>query len=233
MAEHGKHIRSGFDNALGSLRNDVLMMSSLTERLLENAIQGLLKRDSDLCNLTIADDEEIDLLEKMVDHEGVEILIRFQPVASDMRQVISTMKLSTNLERIADQSVVIARRAKKLNREVAVPEVALIESLYQEATGIFRDSLRAFVDGNVELALQLKPRDRHLDALNADVNEKLTERMAAVPESVAIYMHLIFIARALERIGDHATSIAEDAFWVEQAEDIRHTYAPKKEDQTS
>jgi phosphate transport system protein len=230
MAEHGKHIRSGFDTALGSLRNDVLMMSSLTERLLENAIQGLLKRDSDLCNLTIADDEEIDLLEKQVDREGIELLIRFQPVASDMRQVISMMKLSTNLERIADQSVVIARRAKKLNQEIAVPEVSLVEPLYQEAVGIFRDSLRAFVDGDVTLALQLKPRDRHLDALNADLNERLTERMAADPERVRVFMHIIFIARALERIGDHATSIAEDAFWVEQAEDIRHTYAPKKEE---
>jgi phosphate transport system protein len=230
MAEHGKHIRSGFDIALGSLRNDVLMMSSLTERLLENAIQGLLKRDSDLCNLTIADDEEIDLLEKQVDREGIELLIRFQPVASDMRQVISMMKLSANLERIADQSVVMARRAKKLNQESAVPEVALVEPLYQEAVGIFRDSLRAFVDGDVALALQLKPRDRHLDALNADLNERLTERMAADPERVRIFMHIIFIARALERIGDHATSIAEDAFWVEQAEDIRHTYAPKKEE---
>lgn len=230
MAEHGKHIRSGFDIALGSLRNDVLMMSSLTERLLENAIQGLLKRDSDLCNLTIADDEEIDLLEKQVDREGIELLIRFQPVASDMRQVISMMKLSANLERIADQSVVTARRAKKLNQESAVPEVALVEPLYQEAVGLFRDSLRAFVDGDVALALQLKPRDRHLDALNADLNERLTERMAADPERVRIFMHIIFIARALERIGDHAINIAEDAFWVEQAEDIRHTYAPKKEE---
>lgn len=230
MAEHGKHIRTWFDTALGSLRNDVLMMSSLTERLLENAIQGLLKRDSDLCNLTIADDEEIDLLEKQVDREGIELLIRFQPVASDMRQVISMMKLSANLERIADQSVVIARRAKKLNQEIAVPEVALVEPLYQEAVGIFRDSLRAFVDGDVALALQLKPRDRHLDALNADLNERLTERMAADAERVRVFMHIIFIARALERIGDHATSIAEDAFWVEQAEDIRHTYEPKKEE---
>ena len=98
-----------------ALKNDALMMSSLAERLLENAMQGLLKRDSTLCNLAIADDEEVDVLEKQIDKEGVEIMIRFHPVASDMRQVISTMKLSSNLERIADQSVVIARRAKKLN----------------------------------------------------------------------------------------------------------------------
>src|ERR1700737_4232484 len=131
MPERGKHIYSNFDSALNSLKNDALMMSSLTERLLENAIQGVLKRDSDLCNLTIADDEEVDLLEKQIDREGIELMIRFHPVASDMRLVISVMKLSANLERIADQSVAIARRAKKLSVKPAVPEVSLTDPLYR------------------------------------------------------------------------------------------------------
>src|SRR6516225_4525070 len=145
MHDRGKHIRSNVDSALNSLKNDALMMSSLTERLLENAIEGLLKRDSDLCNLTIADDEEVDVLEKQIDKEGIETMIRFQPVACDMREVISTMKLSANLERIADQSVVIARRAKKINLLPAVQEVSLLEPIYRAAVGIFRDSLCAFV----------------------------------------------------------------------------------------
>lgn len=230
MPERRKHIYSNFDSALNALKNDALMMSSLTERLLENAIQGVLKRDSDLCNLTIADDEEVDLLEKQIDREGIELIIRFQPVASDMRAVISTMKLSANLERIADQSVAIARRAKKLNQRPAVAETALIEPLYREALAIFRDSLRAFVDGDSNLALQLKPRDRYLDTLNADLNDKLMERMAIDPEQVPTYLNIIFIARALERVGDHATNIAEDAFWQEVAEDIRHTFGAVKEE---
>jgi phosphate transport system protein len=231
MQDRGKHIRSSFDAALNSLKNDVLMMSSLTERLLDNAIVGLLNRDSDLCNLTIADDEEVDLLEKQVDKEGIELMIRFHPVACDMRQVISTMKLSANLERIADQSVVIARRAKKLNQKPAVQEVFLIEPLYRAALGIFRDSLRAFIDSDPQLALELKPRDRQLDLLNAELNDRLTERMSVNPEQVPSYLNIIFIARALERIGDHATNIAEDAFWQDQAEDIRHTFGAAKEDQ--
>jgi phosphate transport system protein len=163
MPGRGKHINTEFDSTLNGLKNDVLMMSSLTERLLENAIQGLLKRDGDLCNLTIADDEEVDLLEKQIDKQGIEVMIRFQPVASDMRLVIAVMKLSANLERIADQSVIIARRAKKLNQKPAVPEISLVEPLYRLAISIFRDSLRAFTDGNSELALRLKPRDRELD----------------------------------------------------------------------
>ena len=218
------HICSGFDLALNRLKSEVLMMSSLTERLLENAIQGLSKRDGDLCNVTIADDEEVDLLEKQIDKQGIDLMIRFQPVASDMRLVIAIMKLSANLERIADQSVVIARRAKKLISKPAAPELSLIEPIYRSAVSIFRDSLRAFTDGDSELARQLKPRDRELDALNSALNDKMMERMAADPEQVPVYLNLVFIARALERIGDHATNIAEDAFWQAHAEDIRHTF---------
>jgi phosphate transport system protein len=230
MLERGKHISTSFDASLDSLKNDALMMSSLAERLLENAMQGLLKRDSALCNLAIADDEEVDVLEKQIDQEGVDLMIRYHPVASDIRQVISTMKLSQNLERIADQSVLIARRAKKLNLLPSVPEVSLLESLYRESIGILRDSLRAFVDGDTELALKLKPRDRTVDELNSDINDKLADRMASDPDRVPIYLNLVFVARALERVGDHATNIAEDAFWQEQAEDIRHTHRAPNDD---
>jgi len=115
MPERSKHIRSSFDAALYSLKNDVLMMSSLTDRSFQAAVEGLLNRDSDLCSQVIADDDEIDILERQVDHDGVNLLLRFHPVASDMREVISAMKVSTSLERIADQSVTIPRRAKRLN----------------------------------------------------------------------------------------------------------------------
>jgi phosphate transport system protein len=169
-------------------------------------------------------------MEKQIDKEGIEIMIRFHRVASDMRQVISAMKLGANLERIADQSVAIARRAKKINLLPAVQEVSLLEPIYRAALGIFRHSLRAFVDGDSQLALQLKPRDRYLDGLNRRLSDKLTNRMVADPEQVPTYLNIIFIARYLERIGDHATNIAEDAFWQEQAEDIRHTFGAVEEE---
>jgi phosphate transport system protein len=230
MAALGRHISSSFEGALTGLRNSVLMMSSLTERLLNRSMQGLLQRDSDLCNLAIADDEEVDFLEKEVDREGVEILLRFHPVASDMRHVISAMRLSVNLERIADQSVLIARRAKKLNKESSVPEISLLEPLFREALGIFHDAMKVFVDGDAEMALQLKPRDRVLDSLNKEVADKFMERIAVDPSRVQSYINLILIARALERVGDHSTNIGEDAFWASHAEDIRHTYEKKAEE---
>ncbi len=97
------------------------MMSSLTDRMFQAAVEGLLNRDSDLCSQVLADDDEIDFLEKKVDLDGINLLVRFQPVASDLREVISAMKIGTSLERIADQSVTIARRAKRLNEKPAMP----------------------------------------------------------------------------------------------------------------
>jgi phosphate transport system protein len=220
-----RHILGTFDNALGVLRNDVLMMASLTERNLRNAMQGLLARDNDLSNLAIADDEEIDLLEKQVDQTGIDLLLRFQPVASDLRQVISAMKLSGNLERIADQAVNISKRARKLNQNSALDEVHLLEPLFNEALGIFKDSIRAFMDGNVELALAVKVRDKKLDEANGDVANRLTARMVELPERITDFLNMLLIARHLERVGDHSKNIAEDAVYATAAEDIRHTRA--------
>jgi len=229
MAERSKHISSSFDAALYGLKNDVLMMSSLTDRMFQAAVEGLLKRDSDLCSQVVADDDEIDILEKQIDLNGINLLLRFQPVASDMRQVISAMKISTSLERIADQSVTIARRARRLNARPALRELALLEPPYRLALVIFRDSIRAFADGDYEHSRTLKLKDRELDTLTDDVTERLAERVAHESEFVHSYLDLIFVARAFERIGDNSANIAEDSFWRDQAEDIRHTYGPKKE----
>lgn len=229
MTEEAKHIRSNFDAALYGLRNDVLMMASLADRLVCTAFEALLNRDCELCGQVIVDDEEVDVLEKQVDQDGVDLLIRFNPVASDMRAVVSAMKISANLERIADQSVTIARRAKNLINRPVMKEVPLLEPPYRLALTIYRDSIRVFADGDGELARTLKTSDRKLDALTDEVIEEFLARAASDSELVASCVDLIFVARALERIGDHATNIAEDAFWRDQAADIRHTYGPKKE----
>ena len=199
------------------------MMSSLTDRILQTAFEALSTRNGGLCDQVIAEDEEIDTLEKQVDQEGVALLIRFHPVASDMREVVSAMKVSTNLERVGDQSVTIARRAKRLKGRSLVNEAALLEPAYRLALAIFRDSIRAFAERDCALARTLKPRDKELDAMTADVGERLVGRASADPENVPSYLDLIFVGRALGRIDDHATNIAEDSFWRDQATDIRHT----------
>ena len=216
------HILGTFDDALSSLRNNVLMMSSLTERSLDRAVTGLLQRDDDLCVLAIADDEEIDQLEKQVDKDGVDLLLRFQPVASDLRRVVSAMKLSGNLERIADQAVKIARKARKLNQHPLLPETDFVEPMYRQAMAMFKDSVDAYIREDVEQAMTLKARDKNLDQMNAGASKRLIQRMAEDPDQLRGYLNLMFIARHLERVGDHATNIAEDAVYAAAAEDIRH-----------
>ncbi len=217
-----KHILGTFDEALSALRNNVLMMAGLTERSLERAMKGLTNRDDNLCANAIADDEEIDQLEKQIDKEGVDILLRFQPVASDLRRVVSAMKLSSNLERMADQATTIARRARKLNQHPPLPEVELIRPMYDHAMLMFKDSVDAFAREDVDLGRAVVPRDERLDELNHVASRKLIERMAQDPDQLRGYLNLIFIGRCLERVGDHATNIAEDAVYAAAAEDIRH-----------
>jgi phosphate transport system protein len=217
-----KHILGTFDEALASLRNNVLMMAGLTERSLERAMKGLFNRDDNLCANAIADDEEIDQLEIQIDRDGVAILLRFQPLASDLRRVVAAMKLSSNLERMADQGTTIARRARKLNQHPPLPEVELIRPMYEHAMLMFRDSVDAFVREDVDLGRAVVTRDEKLDELNRMASHKLVERMAQDPDQLRGYLNLIFIGRCLERVGDHATNIAEDAVYAAAAEDIRH-----------
>src|SRR5712692_5399677 len=217
-----RHILGTFDEALASLRNNVLMMSSLTERSLERAMKGLFDRDDDLCANAIADDEEIDQLEIQIDKDGVAILLRFQPVASDLRRVVAAMKLSSNLERMADQATTIARRARKLNQHPPLAEVESVRPMYEQAMSMFRDSVDAFVREDVDLGRAIVPSDEKLDELNRVASRRLIQRMAEDPDQLRGYLNLLFIARHLERVGDHATNIAEDAVYAAAAEDIRH-----------
>src|SRR5436853_861874 len=217
-----KHILGTFDEALASLRNNVLMMAGLTERSLDRAMKGLFERDDDLCAHTIADDEEVDQLEKQIDKDGVDVLLRFQPVASDLRRVVSAMKLSPNIERVADQATNIARRARKLNQHPPLSETELIEPMYAHAMSMFKDSIDAYIREDVPLARAIIPRDEELDEMNAVASRQLIERMARDPDQLRGYLNLIFVSRCLERVGDHATNIAEDAVYAAAAEDIRH-----------
>ena len=217
-----KHILTTFDEALRDLLKDLLTMVKLTEANLSDAVNGLFQRDDTLCAKAIADDEQVDQLEKQIDKAGFEILVRYQPVASDLRQVVSVMKLSPNIERVADEATNIAEAARKLNKHPALPEVNVIVPIQAYALSMFKDSIDAFVREDVELARAIVSRDKQLDAMNASANQSLTERMMQDREQLRGYLNLILISRYLERVGDHAANIAEDAVYAAAAEDIRH-----------
>ena len=216
------HTLTTFTASLDQLRSSVLMMSSLTQTNLQNSIKGLFERDDDWCNNSIADDEEIDMLEMQIDREGIEVMSRFQPVASDLREVVSSMKIGANIERVADQGVNIARRARKLNEYPEIPELHLLDELIKLALSMFDDAVRAFAERNAELAKEIKPRDKALDQLNRELTDTLINRMQDDSANLPSYLNLIFISRCLERIGDHAANMAEDVVFAVHAEDIRH-----------
>jgi phosphate transport system protein len=155
------------------------------------------------------------------------VLLRFQPVAADLRQVVSAMKLSSNIERIADQAVNIARRARKLNRDPRLNEAAMVEPMYHHAFAMFHDAIDAYVRSDTVMARGMKTRDRELDEMNRHLSKELTECMSKDTPRLEGYLALLFIGRHLERVGDHATNMAEDAVFAVAAEDIRHNGASR------
>jgi phosphate transport system protein len=216
------HTLKTFTASLDLLRGDVLQMCGLTQKTLRNSLKGLFERDDDWCNECIVDDEEIDLLEMQVDKEGFDVMSRFQPVATDLRSVISSIKIGANVERIADQAVNIARRAKKINEAPSLDEVHLLDRPAALAVSMFEDAVRAYAERNAQLAVDLKSRDKELDQLNRDLSDSLINRMQADPANLPVFLNLIFVSRCLERVGDHACNIAEDVVFAVRAEDIRH-----------
>ncbi len=218
------HILSNFQDALNQLRKDVLTMASTAEHNLRHAMRGLLDRDSQLCSRAMAEDEEVDQLEKRIDQEGMRILALFNPVAMDLRKVVSTMKMSTNLERISDEAGNIARRARLVLKNPEVAEAKLLEPIYELSSNLLHDSIRAFSEGDMELAKSLDARDDEVDDAHNKLVKDLRKRMEQDPERLKDYLDLMFMVRSLERVGDHATNIAEDTIYVESAEDVRHQH---------
>lgn len=217
-----RHILSNFDRALAELRADLMRMASLAEQNFVSAARALATRDENLCNRVIAEDEEVDALEKRIDAEGVTVLTRFQPVAHDFRRVFSTMKAATDLERISDQAVAIARRTKRLLQALELQETRMLEPIFAAACSLIADCVKAFSEENLELAMGLKPRDKVLDKMQHEFIERITRRMEEDSVNAESYLNLVLIARFIERVGDHAVNIGEDSVFALSARDVRH-----------
>lgn len=217
------HILGNFERALTKLSDDIIEMSNKVERCFELAVRGLMDRDTDLCNQVVADDEEIDQFEKDIDKQGMEIIALYNPVAHDLRKVISAMKVSNNLERVADQAVGIAKRARKINKNAEIPETRLVEPIYHLAASLLHDALAGFNSGgSVDEAIAIQTRDQEIDTTHKKLAKKLTSQMEADPKHLKDFLDLQFIIRFIERIGDHAKNIAQDTIFTESAVDIRH-----------
>ena len=219
---HTPHILHDFDQAISALRGEVITMACKARHNLERAVQALLERNAELANAVIADDDEVDEHERRIDQLGMEILVRFHPMATDLRLVVSSMKISMNLERISDHATSIAKRARKMSANPELPDTTLIEPLYTMADHLLRDAISAYTDHNATLGASLHARDKELDRLHKEAVATFGSRIEQSSGRSEDYLHLILVIRSLERVGDLAVNIGEDSVFLEAARDLRH-----------
>lgn len=216
------HILHDYEQAMNTLRSEVVAMSGRARHNLERAVSSLLERNVDLANAVIADDDEVDEHERHIDQLGMEILVRFHPLAGDLRMVVSSMKISMNLERISDHATSIAKRARKIAASHELQDTTLIEPLYTVADNLLRDSITAYTEHDAALGASLHIRDKELDRLYKQATAIFGQRIESNTGRSQDYLHLILVVRSLERIGDLAVNIGEDAVFLEAARDLRH-----------
>jgi phosphate transport system protein len=214
-----------FEIQLMRIRETLLMMSSLTKRQLDLAMKALVERDEKLATIVEADDAEIDNLEVTIDEMVITYMATHGPVATDCRFMLAASKISSNLERIGDQATTIARRARDLAKEPLLKPLVDLPLMAEIATEMLSDGITAFVDSSADLAPEIIARDKSVDEINRQLVRELTEFMVRDPANIARCLHLIVVAKAIERVADHASNIAEEVFYLYRGEDIRHERA--------
>ena len=209
-----EHTVRAYDDELARLKNILTRMGGLAENQLASAIQAVVKRDSELAVETMAADAKVDELEREVDNLAVRLIALRQPVASDLRTIVAALRISGDIERIGDYAANVAKRAVSLNQVPAVPPVHAIPRMGALVQGMIKDVLDAFVAGDVEEALAVWKLDEEVDALYTSLFRELLTYMMEDPRSITSCTHLLFIAKNIERIGDHATNIAENVWFL-------------------
>lgn len=222
MPDDKQHILSRFQEALDEINGDLKNMALSVEKTTARAVQSLLERNTDLANTVFGEDEEIDQMQMRIDDEGMKAMVLYQPVASDLRRIVAVMKVAADLERVGDHAVNIAKRARKMNKHPEIEETALLSEIQVAASAQLHQAIQTFIDGDTEKALMVIEGDKKVNELCKKAGKQLTQRMSEDAERAGAYMHLSFIVRDLERIGDHAKNICEDTVLSEDAIDIRH-----------
>ena len=207
----GRHLLPGFDAALDGLGANILLMGALVQRNFANMKTGFLRRDDDNCAAVIADDEEVDLLEKTVDKEGTAILLRFQPMTFDLRRVLATIKLGTHLERLSDQTVVIARRVRKFLEEPPLMEVNQLEPVFDALEKALIEALDAFANFDSAKSARVRVGMEPLAEKTRALEDAFTDLIGEQMMRSRYIINLIAISQSVERIAHAIENIAEEA----------------------
>jgi phosphate transport system protein len=215
-------MRIKFHQSLDDLKERLLVMAGLAEQAIQRSIEGYSTRNTAMCDLVARSEPEINRLQREIDQEAVDLLAMEQPMAIDLRFILAVLRINVDLERVGDQAANIARRAQEM---LLLPETELpvdIPRLASLAGEMVRRALQAFIEGDAEQAQSVLLLDDQVDEMNRAAFKALSALIQQKPEIASQALSALIIAKNLERVGDHATNIAEDViFWVLGA-DVRH-----------
>ena len=218
METHARH----FQDELDELKRRLLEMGGLAEDRLQLAVKGLVERDVSVIDWVLGGDADINKLHVEIDDRCVKLLALHQPMAVDLRSIVAAVKINTDLERVGDLAVNITEAGQRYLQHPPVKELIDIPRMATLAQTMLRDALDSFVNRDMEMAHSVLTADDRLDALKSQVFRDLLEFMLNDQSTIEAAIDLILISRHLERVGDHATNIAEDVIFMVTAKDVRH-----------
>ena len=204
-----EHIVKAYDDELKQLSSMISRMGGLAENQIATAIESAVRRNTEAAVETIEGDDKVDQLEHEIDQFCVRLLALRQPMAADLRHIIGALKIASDLERIADYGTNVAKRALELNQIKPVKPLYAIPRMAKLAQEMIKDVLDAYAEGDVDKALEVWHRDEEVDEMYTSLFRELLTYMMEDPRNITACTHLLFIAKNIERVGDHATNIAE------------------------
>ncbi len=223
VTNDSQHISQQFETELQDIRSRVLAMGGLVEQQVGRALKALKKADIELARQVIADDNDVNHLEMSIDEECIQIIALRQPTASDLRLVSVILKTITDLERIGDEANSIARKALNLSdRDHPRKSYRELSTLGNHVRGMLRDALDAFARLDVEAAIAVAREDQDIDEEYESFTRTMITYMMEDPRTISRVLDLMWAARALERIGDHARNLCEYVIYLVEGKDVRH-----------
>jgi phosphate transport system protein len=226
-----EHILKSYDEELERLNNTIMQMGGLAETQLAAAIRAVEERDSDLAADVVETDQEVDHLEQEVGHLVVRLLALRQPMARDLREIIGALKVASDLERMCDYAANVAKRSIALNQAPPVRPVYALPRMAKFAEQLIHDVLDAYAQRDAQKAMEVWMRDEELDEMYSGLFRELLTYMMEDPRNITASTHLLFMAKNIERIGDHATNIAETLYFAVNGTPLNQ--ARPKRDQTN
>ncbi|MDP4089795.1 MAG: phosphate signaling complex protein PhoU [Bacillota bacterium] len=212
--------RSSFDTNLQILHNDIIRMGSIVEKQIHQCIEALVKQDEELADTVIKNDDLVDDLQKEIEDKCIKLIAMQQPLAIDLRNIFTSNKIATDLERMADHAVDIAKIAKRLKNEVYIKQLIDIPKMADIVQVLIRESLNCYVEADAEKAYKTVKIDDQIDALYKKIFNELLDKMTADHGCANQAAQFLFVCKWLERVADHATNICESTIYLVTGEQI-------------